>query len=672
MKMIFHRAAWTALILGAIAVWCGSVRSAQAGQSWTHRVRIAAYPLALDRVDSIMKNVEETHVYGIEVDNDITGRYSSFLHPQRKLAAIKAIAERAHEAGNHAFVYISGLECITAHADKRKHTLFKDHPDWVQRNIKGQPAVFGNGIAFWVSPGDEDAWVSPYAEPWRTIYMKRVRQIAATGIDGIYVDIPYWMTHYPGWDSTWASFDKYTVAAFRKETGLNAMKDVKIGDFSNPAFVQWVKFRIRTITEFLEEIDENIKSVNPHCKLIPEIYPGLGRPAVSVGADVYQIAKVSDVITHEYHVGKVYSAQRKPFNWINFITGIRTFGAFAEGKPTWVLSYSWYKNKGVRPAEAMKSLFASELFSGAHTWDAKGYIMSSSNDMSTRREVYKWIAQNENVLFGQSSADSTQVGLFFSPSTRDMFPREYVKSYRGMAALLMNAHINFQIVTPRTLDRFAGKLLIFDNVQCASYGTIHTLDELLEEGRKFLVTGNSFAFDADRVLMHGSVLRNLFNVVDTSRNELTSRAVYAHGDPGMRYYSAMKTYFNESLNGSEAGGAALRDLRSGFLRELKGYFNYTPQIGIEAPASVLSYSQRSESGMKVNLVDVGQLCSACKGRQVRDSIYVKYKRTAGSPEVTVTPFMGKSYKLTARFRGCFCRLALPPFNRFEVLSISKE
>ena len=46
--------------------------------------------------------------------------------------------------------------------------------------------------------------------------MERVRQIAATGIDGIYVDIPYWMTHFEGWEQTWASFDDYTVAAFKK------------------------------------------------------------------------------------------------------------------------------------------------------------------------------------------------------------------------------------------------------------------------------------------------------------------------------------------------------------------------------------------------------------------------------------------------------------------------
>jgi hypothetical protein len=49
--------------------------------------------------------------------------------------------------------------------------------------------------------------------------MERVRQIAATGIDGIYVDIPYWMTHFDGWEDTWASFDDYTVAAFKNQTG---------------------------------------------------------------------------------------------------------------------------------------------------------------------------------------------------------------------------------------------------------------------------------------------------------------------------------------------------------------------------------------------------------------------------------------------------------------------
>jgi len=142
-------------------------------------------------------------------------------------------------------VYIAGTECITAHGDKAAHTLAKDHPDWLQRKITGEPAIFGGGTAFWIAAGDEDVWVSPYAPEWRKTYMERVRQIAATGIDGIYVDIPYWMTHFEGWEDTWASFDDYTVAAFKKQTGLDAKKDLKIGDFSDPNFAVGLIFAFR-------------------------------------------------------------------------------------------------------------------------------------------------------------------------------------------------------------------------------------------------------------------------------------------------------------------------------------------------------------------------------------------------------------------------------------------
>ncbi|MGH9455831.1 MAG: twin-arginine translocation signal domain-containing protein, partial [Terriglobia bacterium] len=81
--------------------------------SWTHDARIAGYGLRLARVDDIIKQATASHVFGIETDNDITGRYESFIDPAEKLKAIKAVAEKAHAAGNYTFVYISGLECIT-------------------------------------------------------------------------------------------------------------------------------------------------------------------------------------------------------------------------------------------------------------------------------------------------------------------------------------------------------------------------------------------------------------------------------------------------------------------------------------------------------------------------------------------------------------------------------
>jgi len=140
---------------------------------WTHYVRIGGYGLKSDNAEEIVRKAQESNVFGIEVDNDIPGRYESFVNPEEKLQAIRAVAEKAHQAGNYAYVYIAGTECITAKADSTPHTLAKEHPDWLQRKITGEPAIFGGGSAFWIAKGDEDVWVSPYAREWRKIYMER-------------------------------------------------------------------------------------------------------------------------------------------------------------------------------------------------------------------------------------------------------------------------------------------------------------------------------------------------------------------------------------------------------------------------------------------------------------------------------------------------------------------
>src|ERR1700728_435552 len=352
------------------------------GQNWTNYVRIGAYGLGNDNAERIVQSAQEDGVFGIEVDNDIEGRYESFVNPEEKLKAIHAVAEKAHAAGNYAFVYIAGTECITANADQTPHTLYKEHPDWVQRKITGEPAIFGGGSAFWIRKGDEDVWVSPYAREWRKTYMARVRQIAATGIDGIYVDIPYWMTHFDGWEDTWASFDDYTVAAFKKETGLDARKDLKLGDFSDANFRKWVEFRIQTFTDFMHEIDQNAKSVNPQIKTIPEIYPGIEAESVRVGADVYSLYTVVDAIAHEYSFGNSghMASERKPLDWFRFQVGMHTFRAFAQGKATWILNYSWDGDQKVDKREAMLNLAMSEVMAGANFWYAPGHSIAGSND----------------------------------------------------------------------------------------------------------------------------------------------------------------------------------------------------------------------------------------------------------------------------------------------------
>lgn len=459
-------------------------------QNWTHRVRIGAYGLDGKDPAAIVRDATDSHVFGIEVDNDVTGRYESFLDPENKLAAIRDLAEKAHAAGNRAFVYIAGTECITKDADKSPHSLAKDHPDWLQRKLTGEPALFTSGAAFWIAEGDEDVWISPYARAWREQYMTRVRQIAATGIDGIYVDIPYWMTHFDGWQDSWASFDDYTVEAFRQKTGLDARRDLKLGDFADPRFRQWVDFRLETITEFMREIDRNAKSVNPKIMTIPEIYPGIEREAVLVGADVYELYQVSDAIAHEYEFGggDHMATSRTPLDWFRYQVGMHSFRAFAEGKATWILNYSWDGDASIAPPEPMVNLAMSLVMAGANFWDAATHVMSGSNDLPTRKRIFEWIERNEATLY-RPREPVHPIGVYFSPSARNYFSDAFLRSYQGVLILLLQKHLEFRIVTPRTLAAFRGSTLVLPDVRVLEDAERDALRSLASAGTRLVVTG---------------------------------------------------------------------------------------------------------------------------------------------------------------------------------------
>jgi hypothetical protein len=613
------------LILALAAAVC-----AQTPRDWTHFVRIGGNSLRLDRVDQIVSNAEASHVFGIETDNDIPGRYQSFLDPNEKLNAIRAVAAKAHAAGNYAFVYIAGLECITDHAGDKPHTLAKDHPDWLQRKISGEPAVFRGGAAFWIAAGDEDVWISPYATGWRKIYMERVRQIAATGIDGVYVDIPYWMTHFDGWEDSWASFDDYTVAAFKKKTGLDAKTDLHLGDFHDARFRKWVDFRIETITEFMKEIDSNVKSVNPKCETIAEIYPGIEEEVVRVGSDVYRLYGVVDTIAHEYEHGEGdhMASSKGPGDWFDYLAGMSSFRAFAAGKPSWMLGYSWDGANGVEPREAMKNLFLAQIMVGANVWDARGHVMSGSNDMPTRTQVFQWIQEHEKTIY-LPRMPINPVGVYFSPATRDYFARDFMKSYKGVLELLMKSHVEFQIVTPRTLADFRGRILILPDVRCLGEREIASLKSYADSGRLLAATAQTGSCDESGAPRNGNSIREA----------LGSRLNYR----------------------SDAAGEFI----PGLLRAA----NFQAAVQIESSPLVFAQAATVDGTPHVFLANFDGLEPNRKLTQTPQT-GVRVTFLAGRPrKVRVLPFLGEVQEIPANWSDGRVACTLPPIDKGMVVWI---
>lgn len=600
-------------------------------QDWSNYVRIGAYGLKGGDADRIVQQAQASDVFGIEVDNDIPGRYESFLDPTAKLKAIRDVAEAAHKVGNHAFVYIAGTECITAHGDQVPHTMAKDHPDWLQRKITGEPAIFGGGTAFWIRKGDEDVWVSPYAPEWRKTYMERVRQIAQTGIDGIYIDIPYWMTHFEGWENSWASFDDYTVAAFKQKTGLDAKHDLKLGDFSDPAFRKWVDFRIQTFTDFLHEIDTTAKAVNPEIKTIPEIYPGIEEEAVRVGADVYSLYSVVDAIAHEYEFGSDghMASERKPLDWFRYQVGMHSFRAFAEGKATWILNYSWDGNKNVDKREAMKNLAMSQVMDGANFWDAPGHSMAGSNDLPTRKLIFDWIRAHEKTFYLPRSPIDP-IGVYFSPETRNYYADEFISSYRGVLILLMQKHLEFQIVTPRTLADFHGRTLVLPDVRMLGEAEKKALQELVSHGQRIVIAG------AD--------------VTDLPQSDKVARISTS---PGKAYSSELEKDFERASPDSQAD----------FLQKLQGGDAVKVNAGLHVATSIARTSDGHTNVYFANFTGLRAGSNPAQTPQMGIQVSLTSKVEGHG---FFLPFLGEAQPLKGVQQGEAITFTLPPITKGAV------
>src|SRR6185437_15106529 len=66
---------------------------------------------------------------------------------------------------------------------------------------------------------------------------------------------------------------------------------------------------------------------------------------------------------------------------------------------------------------------------------------------------------------------------------------EFITSYRGILILLMQKHLEFQVVTPRTLAEFHGKTLVLPDVKVLNEDEKSSLRKYVNIGRTLVITG---------------------------------------------------------------------------------------------------------------------------------------------------------------------------------------
>jgi hypothetical protein len=83
------------------------------------------------------------------------------------------------------------------------------------------------------------------------------------------------------------------------------------------------------------------------------------------------------------------------------------------------------------------------------------------------------------------------VGVYFSPTSRNFDAARFLASYRGVLILLLQKHIEFQVVTPRTLATFHGAQLVLPDVTLLTDAEASQLRDFSTKGGQLIVNGAS-------------------------------------------------------------------------------------------------------------------------------------------------------------------------------------
>ncbi len=276
----------------------------------------------------------------------------------------------------------------------------------------------------------------------------------------------------------------------------------------------------------------------------------------------------------------------------------------------------------------MKNLAMSQVMAGVNTWDAPGHTMAGSNDIKTRAEIFSWIAQHEKTLYAPREP-LHPVGVYFSPKSRNYDVTGFLPSYRGTLLLLLQQHVEFQVVTPRTLEQFAGTTLVLPNVTVLDDTEKAQLRKFSSGGGRLVVTG------ADATALIGS------NITKFEKC------------PAKDYFDQVQKDFN----------SASTHFPEAFLSSM----GVNQELTVDAPATVVTNIASVNGHPHIFIANFTGLVphkvvipSAVKGIKISTTI-------ANAGTLRVLPFLGTPQSVTGRRIGDRMVFELPSLERGAVV-----
>lgn len=401
----------------------------------------------------------------IEADSRLSDYLSDWSY-NKEMQHIKWITETIHQYGLKVVWYIPALEVITPNGVIRQDSFARVHTDWLQVSFDGnERGVFYGQKVFWVEETDESAWLCPNS-PYSDWFKNNIQQLAATGVDGIWLDVPI----FDQIAVTFACSCHYCQDKFTLQTGLSFPKKY---DISDQSFWQYVRWRHNTITEFLNDCKTTIDNVNSETVTIAEIVALDHTGATQLGSEGSDLKNILIVWEVDAISETTAMAEASYDDWIAMHNIYKYCRGATMDRPSWVFSY------GYDEADAQLVL-ASAIAAQNNPYELRTPMMGSSVGVEFREVHFNWIKHYSKQIFRSRSLASVAViysernrdfldiaengGIFISSSlpgrdrswlgTRNSTATEleYLGDYRGLSLLLFQNQVPTDIYPISRVD----------------------------------------------------------------------------------------------------------------------------------------------------------------------------------------------------------------------------
>ncbi|MGQ9601999.1 MAG: cellulase family glycosylhydrolase, partial [Candidatus Bipolaricaulia bacterium] len=604
---------------------------------WTRTARIATpwdYPSGTfesweEAVDQAVADGANVILDWHAVSDYWQALYEPLLSQDLEEMAYHANYVHTHHPGVRYIIYVAPLEYVTPDVDvnqdgqvdpgKEEESLAIQHPDWAQIGLDGRRAVFYGaypGMPFWVCETCEDVWLTPANPEYRALALEQARRIATTGIDGVWFDVPFLRFEFgENWQEQWPTFDPWAQAQFQAETGYSMPTAV---DWNDPAWRAFVRWRYTLTADFIEDYRAALQQGNPNIKLIIETSVGPDVTATQQGSSTLDLPGVSDLTAHE-HGGPWGSSEFHYYMWLRFLADLLLFDHTDGDQPSWLLSYV---KAGEPDTVDMARLHAAMvLTAGTNYYTSGNETMAGMPEVNFRRQLFSWLAAEEQTYYGPGWRPYANVALVYSQQTLDFLDRgswespfAYHDAFPGMAMMLLELHIPFEVISERELNRLVNyDVAILPMFAAMSPQQAQAIRDYVASGRTIIATGPASLYNEEGVQLSDFQLADLFGVhyAEVQPGQVyvndygSGRAIFFYSlEPGWILTHELDYFWSaEPWEGGVPDPAGAEQARQAFLTDLWSQAEVEPLLSTAAPRGVVLLPYRSANGLTLRALN---------------------------------------------------------------------